>query len=319
MRRFIRSIRAIACLALAGATLNVQAAEPITLIVPFPPGGSQDAMGRFFAKHLATELGTPVVVKNDGGAGGVIATSEVARAKGDGRTLLLATGGAITIAPHILKKLPYNVERDLAPVALIADTPMAIGVKADSPIQTLQDLLDAARREPGTLSYASTGHGTVSNLAAELLSQKTGARLLHIPYRGAGPALVDLLGDQVNAIFTSTASLAPMVRTGKLRLLATFSKTADGTLTVAQTTGDAALDVPIWVGVMASRATSPELLAQLGQAIANICRTADTGRFLAELEATARCGDHDTLGQTIARDDARWKAVVARAPDLGAQ
>src|SRR5690606_38397121 len=268
---------------LTSAIMAANASAPITLVVPFAPGGSQDAIGRYIADKLGNELNTTVIVKNVGGAGGVIGTSEVARAKGDGRTLLLTTGGSITIAPYTQTKLPYDVNRDLTPVALVADTPMAIAVKSDSQLQSVQDLIDTARAHPKKLSYASIGTGTVSNLTAELLGQTMKMELLHVPYRSASPGLIELMGGEIQLIFSSIDLLVPDQRSGDIRILAAFSdfhaENRTKIHTVDEVTQNKALDVPVWIGVMAPKSTAPDLVTKMGRAVQQLCATQDARRF----------------------------------------
>ncbi|HLU03282.1 MAG TPA: tripartite tricarboxylate transporter substrate binding protein [Advenella sp.] len=313
---YFKTFKYAAAALLTSAIMAANASAPITLVVPFAPGGSQDAIGRYIADKLGNELNTTVIVKNVGGAGGVIGTSEVARAKGDGRTLLLTTGGSITIAPYTQTKLPYDVNRDLTPVALVADTPMAIAVKSDSQLQSLQDLIDTARAHPKKLSYASTGAGTVSNLTAELLGQSMKMELLHVPYRGASPGLIDLMGGEVQLIFSSMASLVPAQKSGDIRILAAFSDIhADNRTkihTVAEVTQNKALDVPVWIGVMAPKSTAPDLITKMGRAVQQLCATQDARRFFAEQGATAICGGAENLQKLINSDSHRWKSVIAK-------
>src|SRR5512135_2764110 len=156
-------LRALALAALAAGSSAAPAQTPIRIVVPFAAGGAQDVIGRWFADKLAVRLGTPVIIDNKPGAGGVVAADAVAKSPPDGKTLLLATGGAISIAPHLNPKLPYNARRDFAGVAMVADTPMTISVRADSPYKTLADMLRDAKANPGKLAYASTGNATVSH------------------------------------------------------------------------------------------------------------------------------------------------------------
>ncbi len=207
--------RVMTVVALGLAAVGAQAQAPVRIVIPFAPGGAQDVIGRWFGDKLAVRLGVPVIVDNKPGAGGVVAADAVAKAAPDGKTLLLATGGAISIAPHLNSKLPYNARRDFATVAMVADTPMTIAVRADSPYRTLQDVLRDAKSKPGKLAYASTGNATVSHLTGALLAQAAGVELLHVPYKGAAPALNDLLGGQLPLIVTSAASVDPMVEAAR--------------------------------------------------------------------------------------------------------
>ena len=203
---------------------HAQAQGTIHLVVPFAPGGAQDVIGRYVATKLAVKLGTPVVVDNKAGAGGIIAADYVAKAAPDGNTLFFASGGAISIAPHLSAKLPYDARKDFVSVAMLADTPMTLAVRNQSPYNSVADVLKDAKAKPKQVSFASTGNGTISHLTGELLAQAAGVQLLHVPYRGAAPAVTDLLGGQVSMIVTSSASIEPMAKDGKARVLATFTK-----------------------------------------------------------------------------------------------
>ena len=215
------------CLALLLGAPAAQAqseAKTLKILVPFAAGGAQDVMARHIGPRLAERTGLTVVIENRAGAGGLLAADAVAKAAADAPLLLMATGGAVSIAPHLHARLPYDPQRDLQPLALVADTPMTVAVRADSPLRSLADLVREARAKPGAVSCGSTGQGTVSHLAGALLAQAAGVELLHVPYKGAAPALTDLLGGQVNAVVMSAASVDPMAEAGKLRVLGTFSR-----------------------------------------------------------------------------------------------
>lgn len=283
-------------------------------MVPFAPGGAQDVIGRYLASQLGGRLGAPVVVENKAGAGGVIAADAVAKSPADGTTLLLATGGAISIAPSLLAKLPYKVSQDFAPVAMVADTPMVLAVRTESSFRTLPDLVKAASAQPGQVSYASTGNGTVSHLTGELFAQAAGIKLTHVPYRGASPATVDLLGGQVASIVTSAASIEPMVEGGKARVLATFTAapiaTLPGVPTVQQATGLSGLAVPVWVGLMAPAKTPAAVLERLSTEVLAICRLPETQKRLQAVGAQATCAGSAEFGGLISEDSKRWERVI---------
>lgn len=288
--------------------------KPIRLLVPFAPGGSQDIIGRYLASQLATRLSTPMIVENKSGAGGVIAADAVAKAPADGSTLLLATGGAISIAPHLMPKLPYLAQQDLVPVAMVADTPMVIAVRTQSSLRSLAELLKTAKAEPGKLAYASTGTGTVSHLTGELLAQGAGVKLTHVPYRGAAPAVIDLISGNVDAIVTSAASIEPMVLSGKARVLGTFTKeplhNLPGTPTVEQATGLSGLAIPVWVGVMVSAKTPKAVVARLAEETLKVCQLPETRKRLQDAGADVNCSGSQGFGQLIAEDSQRWAGVV---------
>lgn len=310
------------CLAagLVGPALAQPAAfldgKTIKIVVPFAAGGAQDVIARLIGTKLATRLGNPVIVDNKGGAGGIIGADSVAKAEADGATLLMATGGAISIAPNRPQKLPYDPKADFAAVALIADTPMTVAVRTQSPYRTLADLVADAKARPGAVSYASTGAGTVSNLTGELLAQALGITLLHVPYRGAGPAIGDLVGGQVNAIVTSSASIEPLVGPGQARVLASFTKgrmpALAGAPTIAEAAGISGLDVPVWAGVLAPARTPAPVIERLARELAAICAEQDTQERFAKIGAVTSCGAPADLARIIDEDMARWKTVIAR-------
>jgi len=291
--------------------------RPIKVVIPFAPGGAQDAIGRHLSVELSSRLGVPVIVENKAGAGGIIAADFVAKAPPDGTTLLLATGGAISIAPHLTQKLPYRAQRDLTPIALIADTPMVIAVRSDSNFRTLADLIKAAKAQPGQVTFASTGNGTVSNLTGELFAQATGIKLSHIPYKGAAPATVDLLSGQVAAMVTTATSIEPMVNGRKARVLATFTVAPlpnfPGVPTVKQAVGVPGLEVPVWVGLMAPAQTPSSILRKLSSEVMTICQLPETQRRLRESGAVSTCEDSIEFGRLIAEDSQRWERVIRSA------
>jgi len=295
------------------APLMAQTDKPLRIVVPFASGGAQDVIARYLGAKLTDKLHTPVIIDNKAGAGGIVAADAVAKST-DGATVLLATGGAITIAPHLQAKLPYDTGRDLVPVALVGDTPMTVAVRTDSPYKTLADVLRDAKKSPGQVTYASTGNGTVSHLTGALLAQGTGVELLHVPYRGAAPALTDLLGGQVSMIVTSAASIEPMVESGKARVLGTFSRAPLPKLgsapTISDATGAAGMDVPVWVGVMAPARMPAERIKALTAALVEVCNTQETRQYFAQLGAVNTCGDSAALGQVVADDSRRWARVI---------
>jgi tripartite-type tricarboxylate transporter receptor subunit TctC len=304
-------------LATLAATLAVAAAHaagPIHLVVPFAPGGAQDVIGRFLADKLAPRLGVPVLVDNKAGAGGVIAAEYVARAAPDGNTLLLATGGAISIAPHLNTKLAYDARKDFTAVAMVGDTPMTLAVRSQSPYHTVADVLKDAKARPGEVTYASTGNGTISHLTGELLGQTAGVKFLHVPYKGAGPAMTDLLGGQVAMIVTSSASIAPMVQDGRARVLASFTKerlqNLKGAPTMAEATGFKGLEVPVWVGVLAPAKTPAAVVEKLDSEIVAVCRSPETAQRFATLGASVTCGDRKEFEHVLSEDYERWGRVI---------
>lgn len=307
----------------ASAALPLQAqtdARPLRLVIPFATGGAQDVIGRYLGDKLAKLRGTPVVIDNKAGAGGELAADFVSKAAPDGNTVLLATGGAINIAPLLNTKLPYDSKRDLTPVALIGDTPMTIGVRADSPYKTLADLLKDAKARPGALSFASTGNATLSHLTGELFAQSAGVQMLHVPYRGAAPAITDLLGGQVTSIVTSVASIDAMADGGKdgakVRVLGSFTKARVPSLgnppTVAEATGLAGMDIPIWVGIMVPAKTPADRVERLANDFTTVCKMPETQAYFAKLGAISNCSGAAQMEKLVADDSARWAQVIKK-------
>ena len=295
---------------------HAQSGQPLRIVVPFAAGGAQDVIGRYLGNKLTARLGVPVVIDNKAGAGGVIAADAVAKAAPDGNTLLLATGGAISIAPHLNAKLPYDAGKDFAPVAIVADTPMTLGVRAQSAYASVADVIKDAKARPGQVSFASTGNGTVSHLTGELFAQTAGVKLLHVPYRGAAPALTDLLGGQVAMIVTSSASIDPMVEDKKARVLASFTTqrlpNLKGSPTMSEASGMKGLEVPVWVGLLAPAKTPQAVIDRIAAEIVAVCKLPETQERFSGLGAITECGGPKELGKVIAEDDQRWGKVIAQ-------
>lgn len=290
--------------------------KTIRIVVPFAAGGAQDVIARLVAAKLQPRLGNTIVIENKGGAAGVIAADGVAKAEPDGTTLLMATGGAITIAPNRPQKLPYDPVADFVPVALLADTPMTIAVGANSPYKSLADLIADARQRPDKVTYASTGAGTISNLTGELLAQGLNIKLVHVPYKGAAPALPDLFQGRVDAMVTSSASIESSATGGQARVLATFTTSRLPNFANTPTIGEAAnlkgLEVPVWAGILAPARTPAPVIERLAREFAAICAEPDTLERFARIGAVRTCGGPAELKSVIATDMDRWKTVIAK-------
>lgn len=315
MKKFRLSAALFATAALAvAAHAQTGPGQPLHLVVPFAAGGAQDVIGRYLGNKLGPRLGVPVVVDNKAGAGGVIAADYVAKAAPDGNTVLLATGGAISIAPHLNPKLPYDPRKDFTAVALLGDTPMTFAVRAQSPYTGVADVIKDAKANPGKVTFASTGQGTISHLTGELLAQTAGVRLIHVPYRGAAPAITDLLGGQVATMVTSSASIEPMVADRKARVLGTFTAkplpSFPGAPTMNEATGAKSLEVPVWVGVLAPAKTPAAAVDRLAAELQAICRLPETQERFKTLGALVTCGGPKELAKVVADDDARWGQVI---------
>jgi tripartite-type tricarboxylate transporter receptor subunit TctC len=307
-------LAALAASAFAHAQAPAGGRAPLHIVVPFAPGGAQDVIGRYLGTKLTERLGVPVVIDNKAGAGGVIAADAVAKAAPDGNTLLLATGGAISIAPHLNTKLTYDPRKDFAPVALVADTPMTLSVRGQSPYTSVADVIKDAKARPGQVTFASTGNGTISHLTGELFAQTAGVHLLHVPYRGAAPAMTDLLGGQVALIVTSSASIDPMVEDKKARVLATFTTQRlpnfKDVPTMNEASGVKGLEVPVWVGLLAPAKTPAAVVEKLAAEISAVCKLPETQERFKGLGALATCGGSKELAKVVNDDYERWSKVI---------
>lgn len=290
-------------------------ADTLRIIVPFSPGGAQDTLARWYGTQLGQNTDFQVIVENRPGASGSIAANEVAQSATDGNTytVLAASGGAITVGPN-MHDLTYDVFEDFKSIASTFDTPMTLAVRADSPYESVEDVIAAAKEEPGDIAFASTGFGSVSHLTGELFQQSLDIDLLHIPYKGAAPGLTDLLGGDVPLMITSAASVEQYVESGDARVLAAFSpvelSNLEGVPTIEEVTGIEGLNSPVWGGYLAPAGMDDEVIATLTDAILEICDDTETRELYGRLGATAICGDAEALDEIIAEDFARWEKVI---------
>ncbi len=240
--------------------------RPLRFVCPFPAGGAADALARLLGQRYADALGRAVVVDNRAGAGGVIGVDLVAKAARDGHTLLLASSSNFTFGPALEPKLPYDPGRDFAPVALAVLVPNILSAHPSVPVQSIRDLLQLARAQPGKLTFASPGVGTTSHLIGELFAQAAGISLVHVPYKGGGPAVADLVGGHVQLLFGSIATALPMIRAGKLKGLgvtsARRSEAAPEIPTIAES-GLPGFDLVQWFGVAMPSGTATAVVARL--------------------------------------------------------
>ncbi|HBL65816.1 MAG TPA: ABC transporter substrate-binding protein [Achromobacter sp.] len=277
MIRSLLAAAALCALPLAAAhAAPVYPDKPITLLIPYPPGGSADMLARPLGAQLQKMWGQPVVLEYKPGAGGAIASAQLARAKPDGYTVGLATVSTHGTAPHLFPNLAYDPVKDFTPISQITSAPLVLVARTESPYKTLSDYLDAARKQPGIITYATPGNGTMSHLMGALVSKKAGVNLVHVPYRGAAPAITDLMGGTVDMLITSPASAEPMVAAGKLRILALSHENSIGIFKGAPTLKQSGLDgitADDWYGLFAPAGTPPERVAYLAQAVAQAMKS----------------------------------------------
>ena len=291
--------------------------RPVKVIVPFPPGGPTDVMARLVADKLAAALGRPFVIENrPGSAGGIVGVKTVVNAGPDGYTLLVANVGALTITPAIYKNIDYDPLKSLAPIALLTANPQVLVVNPSVPAATVAELAAYAKANPGKVNFASPGSGTQPHLLGELFKTVTGANIVHIPYRGAAPAVTDLLADQVQMYFESTSVLLPHIEAGKVRALAVTSATRAAQLpnvpTVIQA-GFPQLEATLWSGLLTTAGTPPSVVDKLNAATNDVLRSADMRTALAKLGAEAKGGSAQDFAAFMASEVTKWAAVVAAA------
>lgn len=259
--------------ALTAAANDVYPSKPIKFVVPYPPGGPTDAMARLIQGPLQTKLNTPVVIDNRGGAGGNIGSDYVAKSPADGYTILLAASGPMAVNKTLYKSVPFDPEKDFAPIIQISAFPLVLEVHPSVPVTNLKQFLALAKERPGELSFASAGNGTPQHLAGELFNSTTGMKLQHIPYKGAGPALNDVVGGHVKVMFDILGSSVQYIKTGKLRALAVTTATRSPALPDVPTLAEAGLpgySISGWHGIVAPAATPKPVISKLNQAINEI-------------------------------------------------
>ena len=316
-----RRLAALAGLLLAlgaGAQAQTSAAaypnKPIRLVVPFTPGGSTDILARAIGQELGKAWGQSVVIDNVAGAGGGIGADKVAKAPADGYTLLMGHIGTLAVNPSLYPKLPYNPVTDFAPVAWVARVPNVLVVHPGVPAKTTQELVALGKSRPGQLNYGSGGNGSAANLATEYFKLQTGTSLLHIPYRGTVPATTDLLGGQIQVLFTGAPALLGHIKSGQLRALAVSSPQRLEALPDVPTVAEAGypgFEADQWYGVVAPAGTPPEIVRKLNAQINLALASAEMKARLSSEGATATPTTPEAFGQHIVRELARWKPVIS--------
>jgi len=287
----------------------------ITWVVPYPPGGGTDVMGRAVAQKLAGTLGTNVIVDNRAGASGTIGAAYVAKSAPDGYTLLGTTIGPQAIAPHIMGKLPYDPIGGFAPVIILNTIPHILVVGANQPYRSVADLLAAAKAQPGKLAFASGGTGTILQMQGELLAQQTGTRFVHVPYKGDSPAVQDTLGEQVNFMFAPAAAALPHVQSGRLRALAVTSAARLKPLPDVPTMAEAGIKdfvVEQWQAVFAPAGTPAPTVERLNRDINAALKTPDVVALAEKLGVNLVGGTPAQLGALQKSDSAKWAEVIRK-------
>lgn len=308
-----------ACAVLAAGPAQAQEAYPtrvITLIVPSSPGGGADFLARFIGPPLAQLLGKPIVIENKPGASGTIAGSFVSKAKPDGYTLIMAQAASIVAAPYVYKHLTYDPLTDLAPVALVAKLPNILAVSAKSDIKSLADLIARAKARPGTVTFGSSGFGTPSHLAGEMLQEVAGIKMIHVPYKGAGPAANALLANQIDAMFVLSSAALPMLNGKEIRALAVSSAQRSPTVpdipTVAEL-GFPGFEVNSWFGVFAPAGTPVHVIEKLNTDIARVLKDPKAEKAFKNLSMDAGGGSPAQFRKFIDAEGKVAKRLIAKS------
>ena len=304
---------ALAVLTPCAAAADVYPSRPIRFVVAFPPGGGTDIIARSIAQKLSERLAQQVVVDNRPGAGGNIGTDVVAKSAPDGYTLLMGSAGPLAINASLFKTMPFDPIRDLAPVTLAASTPNVLVVHPSLKATTLKELIALARARPGEINFASSGYGTPAHLAGELFNSMAGVKLVHVPYKGASPALADLLGGQVQIMFSTMPPALPHVRDGKLRALAVTSAKRSPAAPELPTVDEAGLpgfEANTWHGVVLPAGAPPSIITRLNHEIVAILHLPEVMERLSSQGAEALGSTPEEFAAYIRSETAKWAKVV---------
>jgi len=289
--------------------------RPLRLVVPYPPGGATDIIARTLSQKLFEVFGQQVIVDNRPGGGQILGTDIVAKAPPNGYTLLLAsvTHG---INPGLVAKLPYDSVRDFTPVSMVAVSPNVLVINARLPVKSVKELIALAKSHPGQLNYASSGNGSGGHLAMELFRSMTGTVMTHVPYKGAGPALTDLIAGQVQLMFTSPLAALPHVRTGKLRVLGVGSlKRTDAApelVTIAEA-GVPGFDAPLWYAILGPAGVADDIVTKLNGGFKSILAMHDVRERFSSNGVDATYSTASELGAHIGREIEKWRKVILAA------
>lgn len=314
-RLVLQGVAMVAAMTVTGAMAQAWPSRPITLIVPFPAGGTTDVLARALGERLQQSLGQPVVIESKPGAGATIGADFVAKAKPDGYTLLV---GAVhhTIATSVYKKLPYDFQKDLAPLTTIAMVPNVLVVNAATPAKNVNELVALLKADPAKANYGSNGNGTAQHLIGTQFQNNTGAKLTHIAYKGSGPLATDLLGGQILLSFDTITPVLPHIKAGKLRPLAVTTATRSPALPDVPTLDEAGLkgfNIGTWFGVLAPVATPKDIQARLSSEMVKIIKSPEFRQRMADIGADPIGDSPEQMAQTIKAETEKFGKLVKDA------
>jgi tripartite-type tricarboxylate transporter receptor subunit TctC len=313
----IRRAVAIAALSLAAGVVQAQAwpSKPVTLVVPFPPGGTTDVLARALAEKLTTSLGQTVIVESKPGAGATLGADFVAKSKADGYTLLM---GAVhhTIAPAVFKKLPYDLQKDFAPITTVALVPNVLTISAMNPAKTVAELVAQAKAAPGKLNYGSNGNGTAQHLIGTQFEAVNGIEIAHIPYKGSGPLVTDLIGGQVTMSFDTVTPVLPHIKAGKLKALAVTTGKRSSALPDVPTLAEAGvkgIDTGTWFGLLAPAATPKDIVTRLNAEVVKLLGQPEFRKQLEAIGAEPVGNTPEQMAAQIKSDSEKFAKLVKDA------
>jgi tripartite-type tricarboxylate transporter receptor subunit TctC len=290
--------------------------RPVRLVVPFAPGGNIDITARAMAPGLTETLGQTVVVDNRGGAGGLIGTDLVAKSAPDGYTLVLASSGTVTVAPSLYTKMPYDPVKDLSSMVLLSYVPIVLVVNPALPAKAVKDFIGLAKTRTGKMTMASAGNGTTNQLAGELFQLETGSKFIHVPYKGSGPALIDLMGGQVDMLFDQLSASSNYIRTGKLRALVVAGEKRNAVIPDVPTMTESGLkncDAGTFTALMGPAGVTRDIIARINAAANKTLTMASTRDRFASLGADILGGLPANLDATLKQELAKWTRVAKAA------
>lgn len=306
-------LAALLLTALNAAAQSAFPSRPVTLVVPFPPGGGTDTGARIVAQKLAQKWGQQVVVENKGGAAGQIGADVVAKARADGYTILMGNIGTQAINPSLYAKLPYDADKAFAPISLVAELPLAMMVNPAVPAKTAAEFIALAKSQPGRMSYSSSGAGGAPHLAAEMFKEATGTYIVHVPYRGGGPAVSDLLAGHVQLSFMTVLEASGHIKAGKLRALAVTSDKRVGALPDVPALAEGTLpgfNSISWIGLLAPAGTPKDVIEKIAVDVHDVIAADDVKGRLVELGAVPRSTTPAQFAQLIDSDRKRYAQII---------
>lgn len=287
--------------------------KPIKIVVPYPPGGSTDVLGRMMAQKISAKLGQPVVVENRAGASGNLGANFAAKSPPDGYTLFLGTSTALAVNPHLYPNLPYDPQKDFAPLILATTLPSLVVVNSSVPVKTLKELNEYAKAKDGAVNYASSGNGTPAHLGAEMYKKMAGIKMTHVPYKGGAPALTDLAGGQTSVMFAILPESWPLVKDGRLRALAITTPQRSPLMPELPTVSEAAVpgyELVGWYGFLAPAGTPKPIVAKLNKALDEALQDKEVRAKLTTMGFEVAGGAPERLGDLMRSESKKWGQVV---------